>query len=221
MKQISISKILLAAVAAVGLVASANAQPISHTFDTGLQGWENMAWSATGPAGWSGGASLQAPATVGGWTLGGSFNYRHEFSYANDNEQVKMQAIAATGLGHISFDVVMDGTSFPVNDGVWYQLNVAGNSSGANGWTQVGLAAPGWRNAGDTSLLSLHYDLTFAQLGWADAEDLTGWFQFYVGGNSDGAKPFNFYLDNVYVIPEPSVLALAGLGAALLIFRRK
>jgi PEP-CTERM motif len=218
MKQIT--KTLLAAVAAVGLVASASAQPISHTFDTDAQGWQNMTWTA-GPAGWSGGAAIQAPATVGGWTLGGSFNYYHEFSYANNNEQVKMQAIAATGLGHVSFDIIMDGTSFPNNVGTWYQLNVAGNSAGANGWTQVGLAAPGWRDAGDTSLVSLHYDLTFAQLGWADAEDNTGWFQLYVGANSDADKPVDFYLDNVYVIPEPSVLALAGLGAAALLIRRR
>jgi len=49
------------------------------------------------------------------------------------------------------------------------------------------------------------------------------WFKFNPGKN-DNPGPFNYWIDNVrlYVVPEPSTFALAGLGtAALLIFRRR
>jgi MYXO-CTERM domain-containing protein len=224
MKPISLSKILLAAAAAVGLVASASAQPLTYTFDTDAQNFLNVTWSATGPAGWSGGAAVKAPAAVGGWTLGGSFNYYKEFSWEN-GQQTAMQAIAASGQGHVSFDILLDGTSFPVNDGTWYSIIAGGNSAGANGWTQVAdvTGAGLWRNGGDTSLLATHVDLTFAQLGWANPEDSTGWFQLYFGANSASDHPIDFYIDNVscYVAPEPSMLALAGLGVAALLIRRR
>jgi hypothetical protein len=221
MKQIRILSTLLAAVAVTGYITSASAQPLNFTFDSGAQNFLNFTWSSTGPAGWSGGAAIKAPAAVGGWTLGSGFDYYHQFDWAY-GEQVPMQTIVASGQGHLSFDVLLDGTSFPVNDGTWYQINVGGNSAGANGWTQVQVV-DSWRNGGDTALVATHVDLTFAQLGWANPEDATGWFQVYFGANSDAGHPVNFYIDNVsaYIVPEPSTLALAGLGAAALLFIRR
>jgi hypothetical protein len=225
MKRIIIPQTVLAAAAAFGLVASASAQPLVFTFDSSAQNFQNFSWSSTGPAGWSGGAAIQSPAINGGWTLGGSYNYYHEFDWAS-GEQPIMQTLAASGLGHLSFDLILDGTSFP-NDtgGVWYSIEIAGNSAGANGWTQIEkLTGDAWHNQGDTTLYSYHCDYTFAQLGWADPEDATGWFQLYFGSNSDSAHPVNFYIDDVtcYAVPEPSTLVLAGLGVAgLLIFRRR
>ena len=216
-------KTLITIASAFGLMVSASAQPLVFTFDAGAQNFQNFTWSATGPVGWSGGAAIQAPSAVGGWTLGGSFNYYHEFDWAS-GEQPIMQALSASGAGHVGFDVILDGTSFPNNVGTWYSINIAGNSAGA--WTQVDNVTPatGWRNAGDTSLVSTHVDLTFAQLGWNDPADATGWFQLYFGANSDAANPVKFYIDNVrlYAVPEPSMLTLACLGAAaLLILRRR
>ena len=220
-----LQKTLTSIIAAIGLVASVRAQPIIFNFNTDAQNFQNFAWSSAGPAGWSGGASIKSPATVGGWTLGGSFNYRHEFDWAS-GQQPAMQSIAASGLGHLSFDLLLDGTSFPSDaGGVWYSINIAGNSGGANGWTQIDkLTGDAWHNQGDAALYSTHHDFTFVQLGWANPEDAAGWFQIYFGANSDGARPVNFYVDNVqvYIIPEPSTFALAGLAAAAFsIFRRR
>ena len=217
-------RILITIAATVGLCASASAQPLVFTFDTGAQNFQNFTWSSTGPAGWSGGACIQALATTGGWTLGGTFNYYHEFDFASGQQPI-MQALSASGAGHVSFDVLLDGTSFPNNTGTWYSIIAAGNSAGATGWTQISdITGSGlWRNSGDTSLLSTHVDLTFTQLGWNDAADATGWFQLYFGANSDAAHPMDFYIDNVtvYAVPEPSTLALAGLGAAALLISRR
>jgi hypothetical protein len=207
----------------VALALSANAQ-LNYTFDTDAQGFQNFTWSAAGPAGWSGGAALQATPAVGGWTLGGSFNFMNEFNFASGAQPV-MQALSASGNGRISFDVIVDGSSFNPGVANWYNINIAGNSAGANGWTQVdSVTGAAWHNADDNTTYSTHVDLSFAQTGWANPEDATGWFQIYFGANSAGDFPVKFYIDNftAYAVPEPSAFALAGLGAmALLGMRRR
>ena len=226
MKRILFSPLALSSLVALGLVTSVGAQSVSFTFDSNAQNFLNFSWSSTGPAGSPGGACLQAPATVGGWTLGGSYNYYHEFDWVSGQQPV-MQSIVASGLGRVSFDLMVDGTSFTPGVSGWYNMEVAGNSAGAHGWTQVGdiFGAGPWHNADDATLYMTHVDLSFAQVGWADPEDATGWFQLYFGGNSDASFPVKFYVDNVTcytAVPEPSTFALAGLGAAaLLIFRRR
>ncbi len=196
--------------------ASANAQ-LNYTFDSDAQGFANFTWSATGPAG---SAALKANPAVGGWTLGGSFNFMKEFSWP---DQLTMQGIAGGGNGRLSFDLLLDGTSFNPGVANWYSINVAGNSAGSHGWTQTDkVSGDAWHNADDNNLVSTHVELTFAQLGWADPEDATGWFQIYFGANSASDFPVKFYIDNVSVVPEPSTFALAGMGiAGLLALRRR
>lgn len=210
--------------AALSCTLGANAQlSFTYTFDRNAQGFQNFTWSATGPAGWSGGAAIQATPAVGGWTLGGSFNFMNEFSFAS-GAQPAMQALSASGNGRVSFDLIVDGSSFNPGVANWYNVNIAGNSAGANGWTQVEkISGDGWHNADDNALYSTHVDYSFAQLGWQNTEDATGWFQLYFGANSASDFPVKFYIDNVnaYVVPEPSALALAGLGATALLGQRR
>jgi hypothetical protein len=148
-----------------------------------------------------------------------------EFSWqaggGSANQQIEMQALANAG-SRISFDVMVDGTSFPAGTAMWYNFNVVGNSDGAVGWTQLEnlFTVSGWHNADDPTLFTQHIDLAFSALGWQAGDS---WFQLHTGSNSDGAAPVNFFLDNVncYVVPEPSTFALAGLGLAALLIRRR
>jgi hypothetical protein len=222
MKSLLSIKHLVAAATIAAVTAQASAQ-LSYTFDTDAQGFQNFVWSASGPTGWSGGAAVQAPAAVGGWTLGGSFNFGKEFNWP---DQITMQTLSSGGNARLSFDLIVDGSSFTPGVAGWYNINIAGNSGGANGWTQVdSVTGAAWHNADDNTAYSTHVDLSFAQLGWQNTEDATGWFQIYFGANSGAAFPVKFYVDNLTAaapVPEPSTFALAGLGSlACLIFRRR
>ena len=216
-------KILLTIAAAVGLCASASAD-LTYTFGTDVEGFQNVSWQATAPVGWSGIPTVKQTHTAGGWQM----LLTKEFSWGpgggNANQQLEMQALANQGANaHLAFDLMVDGTSFPAGVSTWYNFNVVGNSDGSAGWTQREnlFTISGWHNADDPTLLTMHIDQPFSYFGWQPGDT---WFQFWTGSNSDGAAPVNFFLDNVtaYAVPEPSLFAVAGLGAAaLLIFRRK
>jgi hypothetical protein len=207
---------------AVMSALAANAQ-LNYTFNSDAQGFQNFTWSAAGPAGWAGGSALQAMPGAGGWTLGGSFNFMKEFDFASGAQPV-MQALSAGGNGRLSFDLIVDGSSFNAGVANWYNINIAGNSAGANGWTQIDkISGDAWHNADDNALYSTHVDYSFSQLGWSNPEDATGWFQIFFGANSAGDFPIKFYIDNVIVsaVPEPSSVALVGLGVAAWLVRRR
>lgn len=202
------------------LVVSTNAYAdFTLTFDTGPLSSEwsgSAAWSA-GPAGWSGApGSVRSAVTAGEWQWGPVIN----FDWASGH-QPDMQAIAATGNGRVSFDYLVDGTSFNGN-AQWYQFNLAGNSDGpkpANGWTQLAGLVDAWQNAGQSDLRVQHIDLSFAQLGWTTTAT---WFQLNFGANSDAGNPVQYSIDNLRVstVPEPTAFALAGLGIAAMALLR-
>jgi hypothetical protein len=211
---------VLGILAALAFATTAKAD-LSYTFNTDVEGFQNVSWQS-GPAGWSGLPSVKQGHTAGGWQM----QLTKEFAWGpgggDPNQQTAMQALANFGdNAHLSFDVMADGTSFPAATAGWYQFNVVGNSDGSAGWTQKEKLVDGWHNADQADLLTWHFDVPFSFLGWQPGDT---WFQFWTGCNSEGAFPVNFFLDNVtaYAVPEPSILGLAGLGAAaLLAFRRR
>jgi len=213
-------KILLTIMAAVGLTAAANAD-LSYTFNSDAEGFVNWDWTP-GPVGWSGGGAIRSTATAAGWWLpdpGKEFTWTPGGGVAI--QQVEMQSLANSGNARVEYDVLIDGTSFPAGVGVWYNVNLVGHSDGAAGWTQhEDVIGSSWHNADDPTLLIFHVNQPFSWLGWEPGDT---WFKFLPGKN-ENPGPFNYWIDNLhmYVIPEPSIFALAGLGAAaLLIFRRR
>lgn len=200
------------------------AQPqLLYTFDSGVEGFQNVVWRPNAPAGWAGGATIQQNHTAGGWQN----LLTKEFSWGPgggvDNQQLAMQALANYGdLARISFDVMVDGGSFPPDVSGWFQLTIVGNSDGAAGWTQREnqFTVTGWHNANDSTLYTLHIDQPFSWLGWEPGDT---WFQLWAGANSPSDMPVNFYFDNVrlYVVPEPGALGLFLLGGFWLWSRRR
>lgn len=213
---------LLSVLSLVG-ATSAHAD-LLYNFNTDAEGFQNVSWQAANPIGWAGGSSIKQTHVAGDWQMQVAKDFDWQPGGGAANQQAEMQALANLG-GRLAFDVMIDGGSFPAGAQTWFHFNVVGNSDGAAGWTQTqNIFTPsGWHNADDPTLITLHIDQPFSYFGWEAGDN---WFQLWTGSNSDPAVPVNFYIDNVNayaaVVPEPSALALAGLGcAALLLVRRR
>jgi hypothetical protein len=216
-------QIILSTIAVMGLATCAKADIVSptqvlYTFDSGpaAASWTGVAWSS-GPAGWAGGGALQGTSATSGWQ---NWNVVQNYAW-QDNSQQTLQAMAAGGGARLSFDILVDGSSFAPGVSDWYNVSFAANSNGG-GWTQFDnvLGAGPWHDMADNAVYQTHIDMSFTQLGWTPAAT---YFQLDFSANS-GASPVNYYIDNLnaYVVPEPTMLALAGMGiAGLLIFRRR
>jgi hypothetical protein len=223
-RTMKLPKTLLTIMAAVGLTTAANAD-LLYTFNTDVEGFQNVSWQAPAPIGWPGIPAVQQTHTAGDWQMLLTKEFSWGVGGGSANQQLEMRALANQGANaHLAFDLMIDGTSFPAGVATWYNFNVVGNSDGAAGWTQKEnlFTVSGWHNADDPTLLIMHIDQPFSYFGWEPGDS---WFQLWTGANSATGVPVNFFLDNVTayaVVPEPSILALASLGtAALLMLRRK
>jgi hypothetical protein len=217
MKHPGIPRAVLTLAAALTVSGSANAD-FNLTFDSGplSSEWSGAAMWTAGPVGWAGGGALQTTYTTAGWQ---NWTPTINFDWASGH-QPDMQAMAAGGSSRVALDLLVDGSTFAPGVSDWYNVSLAANS--ANGWKQFDnvLGAGPWHNAGDNALYVTHIDKSFTDLGWTAG---ASWFQLNFAANS-GASPLHFYVDNlnVYTVPEPGTLVLAGLGAlALLRLRRK
>jgi hypothetical protein len=215
-------KLFLSAAAVMGVAASASAD-LLYTFATDATGSAQGGGFVGGSYAWdSTYQAVQATTTVGGWNMGGQ-GPKFEFGWPS---QTVMQQVANWGTGRVSFDMFVNDNSFLYwNNGAstWYQMHYAGNSDGAHGWTQdPGGSYNGTLGAPGSNNHTFHVDESFAQMGWDPGDT---WFQIFFGGNSDNtpnlANALQFYIDNIHVTPEPTTFALAGLGAAALLFFRR
>lgn len=212
MKKLCVSSILVLLL----FTTTSIAEILTYTFDAEVEDFQNVTWQETNPVGWADTPTIQMAHTAGGWQV----QMLKEFAWGpgggSDNQQLAMQANANDPLSRIAFDVMVDGGSFTPGVATWYQLIMVGNSDGAAGWTQTQLT-DSWHDADDPTLVTWHFDLPFADLGWEPGDT---WFQLWMGSNSDAASTANYYVDNVVITPEPTTMVLLGLGG-LLLRRRK
>ena len=192
-------KHLLLTVAALAVVARAHADFGITFVPADTNEWSgSFAYSAAGPSGWVGGSALQSTDTGGGWAQGSGMTINFSYSSGHQPNLWAMDATAA----HLSFDLVVDGTSFNAN-AQWWNFIIAANSPG--GWAQTQVTN-GWQNAGDPSLRVYHIDLPFTALNWTPAVAAgSGWYQVNLWMQSDGGNPVDFYLDNVSAYTATSV----------------
>ena len=204
----------LFAIGAALAVTSCAYADFTITFDTPTQSTE---WSGSGaqwtngPVGWAGGGGIQTTNNNGGWTGSGTITINFSYSSGHQPDMWSMDPNNA----HVSFDIIVDGTSFNAN-AQWWQIFGSGNSS-PNGWTQLQFLGDPYHNAGDNAVYVRHVDVTFAQLGWTAATAAAlSYYQLNLWANSDGANPIKFYVDNVsaYVLatvhPTNSIAQVTG-----------
>ena len=189
----------LALVANAQLTLDFNAGP-DHVDGAGT--WINPSPNGTG--------AMFSSAVASGWQTGIKIGFYGDKDY--------IAGIAASNPNaYITFDMFIDHSAIPANAADWYQGNLAANS-GAGGWQQFDQIMSGWHVAGRSDVESQSFTFTFAQMHWgADP----GWGYNLEFISNSGAVVLPLYIDNLTVVPEPTIAGLMGAGLLLLALRPK
>lgn len=190
------------------LVQNATAQTIS------VNSWENSVegWGTDGTIWTSGGFSTTSGVTAGlySWSLVASANPGYAFSIGGTASTALTAELA--NAASVSVDVLAGG-SFGYQQ--WdLTLNIGGNYQSADGYSFPQSPVLGTESTLTFTISPTVQALLAANLGSATSVN------FQIGGG--GAGTMN--IDNLRIVeaPEPTTLALAGLGAAgLLVVRRR
>jgi hypothetical protein len=201
---------------AIALVASSSravAQTTVHSFETGLEGWSYASGPGGAVAGHTTGAthgtkSLQATVQSG-------------FHYIQDGFPTDLWKSLLPTSGSISFDVTLDAGSNPTGLGTFLATRVALNGDDppgpVGGFQESNSTQPDVEIPVAPGTTTVTFDLDF----WTQP---TTWTYQGVAIALNTNAPMLVYIDNVRVnpaVPEPSTLAMCGLGMVGLAVRTR
>lgn len=220
------------------LAAAASSQAaVTFTFDADLQGFE--------PANFGNGSANTAVSysTVNGGSMaisnsrttsnvGGIFGTVAKYFTNSSQSGLKLLAYnelvaAISNGGSISYDVILTSGSVTGTTPTFAQANYfSDNQNGAFDRENV---KPGFTPAqlvASTTRITTPIQTTGAQVSndnLAYFLNSTGALQLGFGSNFDNATNFTYYIDNLTIaaVPEPSSMALLGLGSLLLLRRKR
>jgi hypothetical protein len=179
-----------------------------HSFETGAEGWAY----ASGPGGAVAASTIGATDGTGSLqaTIQTGFHYIQDgFDRFNTAMTNDWDDLLPTGKS-ISFDITLDENSDPTGGATFLQTRIALNGDGAfqeSNATQPDLDIP---------LTPGTYTATFDLDFWTQPSPDWTFQGVAIALNTGG--PLLAYIDNVRVnpIPEPSTLAVCGMGLAVL-----
>ena len=200
-----------AALIGIGLASALQAQTTVHSFETGAEGWAY----ASGPGGTVAASTIGATDGTGSLqaTIQSGFHYIQDgFNRFNTAMTNDWDDLLPTGKS-ISFDITLDQNSDPTGGATFLQTRIALNGTDPDG-------PGGIPNFQESNMTQPDLDIPLTPGTYTATFDLDFWTQpptwdfqgFAIALNTGG--PLLVYIDNVRVnpIPEPSTLAVCGLG---------
>ena len=121
---------------------------------------------------------------------------------------------ALSTIGQVKVDVTTFSADFP---DWWAQLGILANAdipaSANNHWTVAD-----WQSVALNSTKTMTFQLSAAQMAaLANAQGYAN-IGFISNGGGQGAV---YYFDNIQIIPEPTTIAMLGLGGVLSLLRKR
>jgi len=168
---------------------------------------------------------------TGGWEITSTAAAGGSAGYSYMGAQYQNGGVSGNTSTHLSdytlsFDAMATGGSLNIQIQTW---NGAGFSGGMSGTLNTAPASPGYGNDQTLHNTWTHYSLNLGDTsifqGNSGVNLAGGTFQIAMQLNGGGPTPYSntLYVDNfmLTMVPEPSSLALCGLGALAFFLRRK